>query len=375
MTKRRKAIVLGNGIVGLTCARILLLGGWHVTIVKSSKSTMRTIALQEQTKRILDEIWACDVARICNSRILTGRKIRWAGGETVSTNEISGLCIEVTNMAQALQNRLATSEMVEFCETIPSCRESNFSVFDALGSGGEKGSLISFGERVMHVWQRIEVEQNVGSQLQIFSGEGYWLIGLPNPEEDGSTRSMSLQLALPSSDVNQHEILKRVMNEPGLTSLQRGLSAPMIEACFETSSCMISIAPSIRFETGLDLPFLLGSRGMKYDPICGDGTGQGIKSAILAIAASNSESRFGVDVVRMHMRNRMAGTFCAHLRNCISYYQTIASSFAWQNDIEKMQHGLVSLYSNIIHEDVPSLSLKVPIEMKEWAEGPSLIEA
>ena len=375
MTKRKKAIVLGNGIVGLTCARVLLLGGWYVTIVKSPKSIMRTIALQEQTKRILDEIWACDVASICNSRILNGRRIRWAEGATESTNEISGLCIEVTIMAQALQNRLATSEMVEFCETIPSCREPNISVFDALEGGREKGSFVSFGERVMHVWQRIEIEQNVGSQLVIFSGKGYWLIALPNPEEDGSTRSMSVQLALPSSEINPHEILTRVINEPGLTSLQRRLFEPIIELCFEKRSDMVSIAPSIHSETTLGLPFLLGSRAMKYDPICGDGTGQGIKSAILAIAASNSETKLGSNTVRTHMRNRMTGTFCAHLRNCISYYQTIESSIAWQSDIEKMQHGLASLYSNLKHEDMPSLSLKAPVEMKEWAEGPSLIKA
>ena len=169
--------------------------------------------------------------------------------------------------------------------------------------------------------------------------------------------------------------LRRVISEPGLTSLQRRLFEPIIEPCFGRQSDMVSIAPSIHFETKLGLPFLLGSRAMKYDPLCGDGTGQGIKSAILAIGACNSETKLGNDTVRMHMRNRMSGTFCAHLRNCISYYQTIESSIAWQSDIEKMQHGLASLYSNVKHEDVPSLSLKVPVKIKDWAEGPSLIEA
>lgn len=375
MTKRKNAIVLGNGLVGLTCARVLLLGGWQVTVVKSPKTMVRTIALQEQTKHILDKIWACDVSSICNSRIITGRRIKWAERETEKTNEISGLCIEVSNMAQALEDRLKTSESIEFCETLQSSQEPGVFVFDALEGDGQKGSSVSFGNRVMHIWQRIEVEQNVSNRLEIYSGKGFWLIGLPRPQEDGASQSMSLQLALPSSEIDHHEILNRVLNEPDLTSSQRHLFTPMIEECLDTTSSTISIAPSIRLETGLDLPFSLGSRAMKFDPICGDGTGQGIKSAILAVAATNSESRFGRGTVRSHMRIRMLGTFCAHLQNCISYYQTIASSLSWHSEIEHMQDGLVWLNSNKKPEDVPSLSLKVPIEMKEWACGPSLIIA
>lgn len=72
--------------------------------------------------------------------------------------------------------------------------------------------------------------------------------------------------------------------------------------------------------------FSVGDRAMKLDPICGDGTGQGTKSAILAVAAANA-LRMGHEVsrVKQHVLARHSFAFRTHLMHCGNYYETIAS--------------------------------------------------
>ena len=80
---------------------------------------------------------------------------------------------------------------------------------------------------------------------------------------------------------------------------------------------------------------------MTFDPICGDGTGQGIKSAILAVAAANAlDVGHAPDRVTRHVAARHAFAFRTHLTHCVGYYEAITSSACWRGEVQSSHESL-----------------------------------
>jgi hypothetical protein len=78
-----------------------------------------------------------------------------------------------------------------------------------------------------------------------------------------------------------------------------------------------------------------GSAAMAFDPICGDGTANAVREAILAAAVI----RAGSDALP-HFEARLTAGFQRHLALCTSYYQTGHKSEWWRAEAEALQKGL-----------------------------------
>jgi hypothetical protein len=78
-----------------------------------------------------------------------------------------------------------------------------------------------------------------------------------------------------------------------------------------------------------------GSAAMAFDPICGDGTANAVREAILACAVI----RTGPEALD-HYQARLTAGFQRHLALCLSYYQSGGSSSWWQGEAAALEVGL-----------------------------------
>ena len=78
-----------------------------------------------------------------------------------------------------------------------------------------------------------------------------------------------------------------------------------------------------------------GSAAMAFDPLCGDGTANAVREAILAAAVI----RAGSDALP-HYEARLTAGFQRHLSLCMNFYQSGGTGEWWRSERESLQDGL-----------------------------------
>ncbi len=78
-----------------------------------------------------------------------------------------------------------------------------------------------------------------------------------------------------------------------------------------------------------------GSAAMAFDPLCGDGTANAVREAILACAAIRS----GMAALP-HYEARLSAGFQRHLASCVNFYRTGGSGVWWQRELAALHAGL-----------------------------------
>ncbi len=83
-----------------------------------------------------------------------------------------------------------------------------------------------------------------------------------------------------------------------------------------------------------------GSAAMAFDPICGDGTGNAVREAILASAVIRAASRGeAVEGLLAHYRARLIAGFRRHLELALAFYRRGSSGAWWKQEIAAMEQG------------------------------------
>lgn len=87
-----------------------------------------------------------------------------------------------------------------------------------------------------------------------------------------------------------------------------------------------------------------GSAALAFDPLCGDGTGQAVREAILACAVIEAASG-GVPQEELieEYRLRLRAGFARHLQICEPFYATGGDSAWWQAEHAPLREGLAWL--------------------------------
>src|SRR5262249_18408498 len=91
-----------------------------------------------------------------------------------------------------------------------------------------------------------------------------------------------------------------------------------------------------------------GEAAARLDPLCGDGTGFAVRSAILAASVIDGISR-GRPVgaaLRPH-RHRLHLAFAQHLRTCLAFYTTAGFDASWTAEREHTTDALSRLEAKL----------------------------
>jgi hypothetical protein len=84
-----------------------------------------------------------------------------------------------------------------------------------------------------------------------------------------------------------------------------------------------------------------GAAALSFDPLCGDGTGNAVREAILASAVIRAATaRDDVDRLLSHYRSRLIAGFARHLELCRGFYSSGNRGPWWEREIASLNEGI-----------------------------------
>ena len=115
--------------------------------------------------------------------------------------------------------------------------------------------------------------------------------------------------------------------------------APRIERVGEPSAAFETSPRMLTELQGLDW-LACGSAAIAFDPICGDGTAQAVREAILASAVIGAIGEGGDrDALRLHYESMMVGAMRRHLRLCAQFYASGGEGEWWRAQLADLAEG------------------------------------
>lgn len=359
----RHAKIVGAGVAGLTGAHLLCRCGWTVDLIGSGPTTERWVTLSPQTLRLINQIWGRDILADSAHYPLLGRIVSWSG---VDTNLVAEpLCaVELSSLAAVMRRNLVANSPGVVLGPDRQAAAEGMDATDAaviIEARGRSPSIlpanrVRSGNRHMRVWSALEVSSPAGANAELLAGRSFWSFAFPTAPD-----RISLQMAVPR--LCSSPDLRRIVHEAGVHdgSILRA-AVSQIPDLFERSSTDFCIAPSLARGISTSTRLSIGDALMTLDPICGDGVGHGIKSALLAVGVVNSAgATVSENAAVTHFNSRLTHAFRAHLRHCITYYGSVAHAECWCQELNAMKAAAAAAAT----VDEPEESLILAVDATE----------
>ena len=339
----KKVLIIGTGITGLTCAQILSRQGWQIDILGQISSSKPPLVLNHLTCELLQNIWEERGLILAEGHVLEERGVSWGAWSSLKINPEPAIAINGALLVSRLLGQLKqTSSSIRFID-IPSeldwhhlSSEYDWTI-DAGGRLATCGLSLGRGQR-WHFGQRHVISTHVvlndHAQLNrcwIESIEDIgWLFLAPCSERQGILQGMIPQ---PSSNC--------------VTKLESFLAhsqyiSPLIQSLSSTSK-LFAAFPCLTWPFCGNGWLAVGDAAISLDPLSGDGTGYGLRGAILASSILNAViAKEAVDDCLNHYQQRLARTFMTHLDTCFNYYQEMFANTnsEWQMEINLMRQSI-----------------------------------
>lgn len=351
-----KALIVGGGVAGLSCAHLLAKRGWEVEIWRTVSRSSPTLLLNDITCYLLQDIWQLEETFWEKFHVLNERRVCWGMEATVLGIPQSSVAIAGNCLVKCLEERLLQEHdrQVHFNESPSSPDElASFDFWHHAGqeftwvidAGGRKsaiaknfagGERYTFGHRCIlsrEVMLTDASEQNVCWMETLPDG---WMFLAPL----GEHRAL-LQCMVPVVPEEPEKILTYSLEKTRFLN-------PFVDSLFGSTS-VFEAFPQILAPLCGTKWIAIGDAAFSVDPISGDGTGYALRGAILAASAINSiASGLANNPCLHHYSLRLHKTFFSHLKECLKYYSEGFSSSAWKAEIERMNNVSPSIehYTN-----------------------------
>ena len=341
---RKKVLIIGTGITGLTCAQILSRQGWEIDILGKISHSKPTLVLNNATCQLLQNIWDDRELLLAYGHILEERGVSWGNQSSLQINREPGISISgnilVTRLLEKLQQIRCD---IKFLDFLPEGdwhylrrkydwildaggRKTNFSLKFGCGQRWKFGQrhvistnvLLSKNAPLNRYW--IESISNIG-----------WLFLAPIDNSQGI-----LQIMIPQC--TDHSVTK-----PDSFLSHAQYISPLIQSLSSTSR-MFPAFPCLTFPFCGNGWLAVGDSAISLDPLSGDGTGYGLRGAILASSILNAVIEGErLDDCLNHYKKRLACTFITHLDTCFSYYQEMFTNInsQWRKELNLMKQSIV----------------------------------
>ena len=316
------AVVHGSGVTAACCIQALAENSFALAAPQTRQIAVGgTLLLSESTQALLCELFR-EPALFRNVPAIRKRIVAWGDGSSSVTLPHSAVMISENDLLV----RLRQASHPVLCEPT----ETAWQVFCARGPGStEAGQPI--GSRTATF---SKVTLSAGTEREacwMESVDGGWLFLMAAETESGWLIACG----------EAAEVLLG----------QSRLIAPQIDSIGATS---VPVATSPRIADCLGEPGWLacGTAAMMFDPVCGEGTGNAVREAILASAVVEAAAR-GEDVSALlqHYRSRLTLGFLRHLHLCAQFYGTGGTSPFWQEQMQATQRGIAMIAQRI--QDLP----------------------
>jgi NAD(P)-binding Rossmann-like domain len=337
----QRVLILGSGIAGLCCAKLLARQGCEVHLQGSLSVTAPIWVLNAVTCSLLADIWQLNPDAFWQGGYFLGdRQVCWGPSSDLERVYQPSIVVRGDQVAAHLQSYLLKDHL-DLVHIHPNPWEILEEDFDwTLDSTGRTAALTPpLVVRVRHLCgHRCMISQEVllnptapSSSCWVETVADGWLFLAPL-----SATQAVLQAMVPAQVVNSHLTLTSLLN-------QTRFIKPQIQKLLGKISIF---AASPQYSDPFCGPgwLAVGDAAFSVDPMSGDGIGYTIRSAILATSILNSSaSGFPIQDCLQHYSLRLRQTFVAHLRYCLQYYSAFFTSSVWQAEIKQMHQELDTL--------------------------------
>ena len=293
-----RALIRGDGIAARCCEHLLLQAGWEIAIQNRDRPRLPVIMLGGSAVAMMRDVFAKEQL-FSGFHEIRKRVVAWGQAEPVSLGH-SGIVVSERQLLESVGSH-ETSEMPDV--------EWIVHTSQPLPQGTIEHH---FGSRLAHALP-VALTGDADT-CWVESLETGWLFLIPNSERAGW--------------------LLAVGSEPDILLAQSRLIARRVtEARGEVSR--FPSYPRIMQPLCGERWIACGSAAMAFDPICGDGTANAVREAILAAAVI----RAGSDALP-HYEARLIAGFQRHLSLCMNFYQTGGTGSWWQSERASLKEGL-----------------------------------
>lgn len=338
---KRRALVIGTGVAGLSCAQLLACQGWEVEVCKSRSRPAPTLVLNDITCGLLCDIWQAGNELLDGSHILNERKVVWGLGGTVSTVVQRSVVIRGDRLVERLLRRLghngqvrmddSPTRMHELADVGSTVQEEVSWVIDASGRVAHIAKILGAAKRHLFGRRRvigIEVllaEASERDTCWIETVPDGWLFLAPLGKDQAL-----LQVMVPVVPKEPKLVLTDLLDQTRIikTQIANILDPALVfEAYPQISDPLCGPGWSA-----------VGDAAVSFDPICGDGTGYALRGAILAAGVIDGIiSGLPRSDCLGHYTLRLRKALLSHLKECLKYYSVAFSSPVWEAEVEFME--------------------------------------
>jgi hypothetical protein len=305
--------ILGEGLAANCCAHLLKAAGIRVTIKKTNRPKVPALLIGNATQALIEDVFERKNVFHGAQRI-SKRIVAWGNPGSTDAQPVEVPHSAVVISEQDLVNRLQPAESETHDDsaawTIFTSRPLPDHVQDR-----------HFGSRIAQA-SPVQLKKNCASDAcWIESLENGWLFLLP-----GLTSAWLLSVGGPAEGLLTHSRMVGAQIE------SLGASAGQFPAYPRISDPLCG-------EGWL----ACGSAAMAFDPICGDGTGNAIREAILACAVVRALAKRAENdqqgALFEHFRIRLLAGFLKHLELCREFYAACSGDW-WETELQSLDTGI-----------------------------------
>jgi len=295
--------IRGGGIAANCCSHLLERSGLAAVRTASGRASVPAILLSDPALALLRDVFERPDLFADRPRI-THRIVAWGPDEPVALPH-GAVVVSEGDLEAALGGPSAAA--AEACLTIHAAPP-----FPA-------GAVRSFGSRRAAASQVRLRHESDRSACWIEAVEEGWLFLIPS----GPASAWLLAVGA-STDA--------------LIARSRHV-APRLELLGEPSSGFDVSPRMLPALQGADW-LACGSAAIGFDPICGDGTAQAVREAILACAVIGAMREGGdLEALRLHFESMMIGAMRRHLRLCAQFYASGGQGEWWRAQLADLAEG------------------------------------
>lgn len=332
--KLNKVLVWGNGTIGLTTAKLCLdKQNCEVTIIKDDLQTKPIILLNEDTKFILSSIWQMDYNFLNGFQIVSEKR-------NFINSTFNSIPFNETVINPSELNKNLTIELVsKYSDKLTFLSKEDFvsnNIYDwefhsSASFSNHHNDKIKFGKRNIYSISIDLPNDTLGNTCSLLSTSDNWIFIFPYSDRRIVIQIMCLEFN--NSIIESIEALIK-------NSISQSIELPRSVDAFKKFDAF----PWIKnvFFNGNQI--FIGSAVVSYDPICGDGLGNNLRSSLLATAIILSDESYETKKdMLVYYKQRLTLNFTSHIKSCLNLY---SAKQGWDTEIDLMKTELHYLLSN-----------------------------
>lgn len=306
----RRITIHGDGIAACCCAQLLGQHRYEVSWAEAARRTGPTLLINRSTQALLTDVFPHSQDLFSDLPVIRKRIVLWGNEPEAKVFPHAGVVISENVLIERL--RVGMPVHSSFFSD-----EADWSIYSLFGAS--HGDQQHFGSRMANAVP-VRLKTRESDACWIESLDSGWLFLLPNGGGEGSLLAIGGPLAML---FEESRLIAGEIEE--IAGLERQFAAyPRILDPLCGAGWMAC-----------------GGAAMSFDPICGEGSGNAVREAILAsavvrLAASAGNAGDGL----AHYSSRLLAGFLRHLDICMHFYAAGARSDWWDSEAAALRSGI-----------------------------------